>query len=394
MKNFKKYYTLSSPYIRFDENKYINEALKSEWVSTSGKFIDLFANELKKFTGSNYVIPCINGTSALHLMLKSIGIEKNDEVIVPTISFIAPINAIRYMDANPVFMDCDEFHNIDCEKVIEFVNSNTYFKSGSTYNKKTKRKIKAIIVVHVWGNAVNIYRLVNFLKKRNIILLEDSSESLGTFYKKGNLKNKHTGTIGLAGCLSFNSNKLITTGGGGAILTNNKKIADYSSYLSTQAKDDSIFFVHNDVGFNYRLPNINAALGYGQIKKLKKFLLIKKNITNFYKKYFKSLNFINLIDNPNFSISNNWFNVISIDQFSNKKLNKLIIDLEKKGIQTRPIWKLNHQQKKFKNFQSYKIEKALKYVKHCLCIPSSLHLNEGDIKFISFEIHKSIEKIR
>ena len=277
--------SLHSPIFDGKEIQFANNCIKSSWLSSSGKFVKLFEDKVKSFTKSKFAIACVNGTAALQISLRLAGVKNSHEVIVPTITFIAPINAVRYNGANPIFMDCDEYCNIDVKKTIEFINKETFFKKQFTYNKKTKNKISAIIVVHVFGNPVNLEPLIKICKKRNIKIIEDGSESLGSKYVSGKLKNKHTGTVGYLGCLSFNLNKIVTSGGGGMILTNNKKIAKKAKYLTNQAKDDSVNFVHNSIGYNFGLTNIHAAIGYAQLNKLNKVLLQKKNFFTIQKKF-------------------------------------------------------------------------------------------------------------
>ena len=248
----KKIIQLSIPSLKGQELNYVKKCVKTEWISTAGKFTQVFENKIAECTGSKFAISCINGTAALQIALQLAGVKKNDEVIVPSLTFIAPVNAVRYNRAFPIFMDNDEYFTLDTIKTIEFINKKTFLKNGYTYNKKTKRRISAIIPVHVWGNAVWLDELTKVCKKRNINIVEDASESLGTRYSKGKYKNKHTGTVGKLGCLSFNGNKIITTGGGGMILTDSKKIAKEAYYLTTQAKDDSSKFIHNSI---VDLPN-------------------------------------------------------------------------------------------------------------------------------------------
>ena len=267
--------SLHEPSFVGNERKYIKNCLDQGWVSSAGKYVNIFETKIAKYTGAKYAIACINGTSALQISLKLVGVKKSDEVIVSSMTFIAPINAIDYNNAKPIFMDCDEFYNIDVNKTIDFLNKETRTINQKvngkdltfTINKKTGNRIKAIIIVHVFGNAARISRLVNLCKKKNIALVEDAAESIGTFYKLGRYKKKHTGTIGKIGCLSFNGNKIITTGGGGMILTDSGKIAKKAKYLTNQAKDDSIYSVHDEVGYNFRLPNILAALGLAAFPK-------------------------------------------------------------------------------------------------------------------------------
>ena len=275
---------LSVPNLCGNELKYVRKCIKTEWVSTAGHFISIFEKKIASYLGSKYAVACINGTSALQVALRVLKVRKNDEVIVPSMTFIAPVNAINYNNAKPIFMDCDEYYTIDINKTVDFINKETrtikkkiYGKDLTvTVNRKTGNRITAIIVVHVFGNAVRIGSLANLCKKKNIALVEDAAESIGTFYKLDRYKKKHTGTIGIIGCLSFNGNKIITTGGGGMILTDNKKIAKKAKYLTNQAKDDPIYSIHNEVGYNFRLTNIQAALGIAQLEALSKYIKKKK----------------------------------------------------------------------------------------------------------------------
>ena len=375
--------SLHEPKLKGKELKYLTECIKTNWLSQSGKFVDIFEKKIAAFTKAKFAIACINGTSALQLSLHLAGVKKGDEVIAPTITFVAPINAIKYNGANPVFMDCDEFCNINEKKTIEFIKFHTYFKNGFTYNRKTKNKISALVVVHVYGNPANLEKLIPLCKKRNIKIIEDASESLGSKYICGSLKNKHTGTLGLFGCLSFNLNKIITSGGGGMILTNNKKLAIRAKYLSTQAKDDPIRFIHNSIGYNFRLTNIHAAIGTAQLEILNKILIKKKIVHNEYAKRFIKNKNIELLKNPKYSKSNFWMNVIKINYIKKKKLKKLIKKLLKKNIEVRPVWQCNHLQKPYLKNQKFNINKANKLIEVCLCIPSSYFLNKSQINRIS-----------
>ena len=374
--------SLHSPIFDGKEIQFVNNCIKTSWLSSSGKFVKLFEDKVKSFTKSKFAIACVNGTAALQISLRLAGVKNSHEVIVPTITFIAPINAVRYNGANPIFMDCDEYCNIDVKKTIEFINKETFFKKQFTYNKKTKNKISAIIVVHVFGNPVNLEPLIKICKKRNIKIIEDGSESLGSKYVSGKLKNKHTGTVGYLGCLSFNLNKIVTSGGGGMILTNNKKIAKKAKYLTNQAKDDSVNFVHNSIGYNFGLTNIHAAIGYAQLNKLNKVLLQKKKIFLQYKKSLNSNKNLRLISNPKYSQSNHWLNLVQLIKQKSKK-NKIIKKFSMKKIEVRPIWRCNHLQKPYLNYQKYKITKAPKMVSNCLCLPSSYFLKTDKIKKIS-----------
>ena len=371
--------SLHAPKFTGNEIKYVNECIRTSWLSPAGKFVSVFEKEIAKYTKSKFAIACINGTAALHLSLKLAGVNSNDEVIAPTITFIAPVNAIKYNGAHPIFMDCDQLGNLDVYKTIEFIKNNTYFKNGFTFNKKTNKKISALIAVHVYGNAIDLEKLVGICKKRNIKIIEDSSESLGSFFSKGKFKDKHTGTVGFTGCLSFNFNKVITSGGGGMILTNDKKIALRAKYLADQAKDDTIKFVHNSVGYNFRLGNINAAIGLAQFENLKEILRKKKEIYKIYLNYLKHNKNVIFVKQPEHSNNNIWLNLIKIKNTKKFNLKKLIKKFLSKKIEVRPVWKCNHLQKPFSQAQKFKIKKAPILVNNYLCLPSSYFLNKNEI---------------
>ena len=374
---------LSAPSFNGNEWKYVKECIDTEWVSSAGKYVEIFETKISTYTKSKFAIACVNGTSALHISLKLAGVFPGDEVIVPTLTFIAPINAVNYCGASPVFIDADSYYNIDSEKAINFIKEQTIFKNGFSYNKKTFAKISAIIPVHVWGNAVWLDELCDLCKERNISIVEDSSESLGTIFIDGANKKKHTGTIGKIGCISFNGNKIITTGGGGVILTNDSDIAEKAKYLTTQAKDDPIRYHHDEVGYNYRLNNIQSALGVAQLEQLPDILKRKKEIFKQYSENIKRFEGVSLALPPNYAKNNHWLNIIQIDdKVFGKRIDSLIKHLDKYKIQSRPVWRLNHKQKPYKNFQTYKIEKSTKLVKKSLCIPSSPSLSNSDIDFI------------
>ena len=371
---------LSVPNICGNEWNYVKECLDSEWVSSAGKFVNKFEDLVAEYVGCKFAIACTNGTSALQLSLRLLGVKSGTEVIVPSLTFIAPVNAIKYNNAFPIFMDVDEFYNIDTTKTIEFIKKETYFKKGHTYNKKTNKRIAAIIPIHMWGNAANIEDLLLISKERNIPILEDSSESLGTFYKKEKHSGKHTGTIGNIGCLSFNGNKIITTGGGGMILTDSQKLAEQANYLSKQAKDDPVRYIHNDIGYNFRLTNIQAAIGVAQMELLPKFLEIKSKIFKIYKKEINQINGLKIADAPFYSKNNHWMILLQINQTKyGKNRESLMKFLSKKGIQTRPAWSPIHLQKPYKKCQSFLVEKTIKLVENSLCLPSSTNISDDNI---------------
>ena len=376
---------LSVPSINGNEWKYVKECLDTEWISSAGKYVDLFEQKIAEYTGSKYAIACVNGTGALQVSLRLAGVGAGDEVLIGTLTFIASVNAITYNNAKPIFMYADKYYNIDAEKTIEFIKNETVFKNGFTYNKKTNNKITAIIPVHVWGNACWLDELIELCNKQNIAIVEDACESLGTFYNAGKYKGKHTGTFGKLGCLSFNGNKIITAGGGGMILTDDESLSEKAKYLSTQAKDDAIRYVHDEIGYNFRLTNIQAALGVAQLEQLPTILKRKKEIYDFYQSKIENIEGLSLSKVPDYADNNHWLNLLQIDnKFYNEDREVLMNRLEENGVQTRPVWKLNHEQKPYKGCQYYKIEKAKKLVENSLCLPSSSNLsNENLNKIVS-----------
>ena len=375
------YMPLCVPILKGNEWKYVKECIDTEWVSSAGKYVDLFEQKISEYTGSKYAIACVNGTAAIQVSLRLAGVGAGDEVIVSTLTFIASVNTITYNNAKPIFLDADKYYNLDSEKTLEFIKNETVFKNGFTYNRKTDNKITAIIPVHVWGNACWLDELVDLCEKRNIAVVEDACESLGTFYNNGKYEGKHTGTIGKLGCLSFNGNKIITTGGGGMILTNDGALAEKAKYLTTQAKDDPIRYIHDEIGYNFRLTNIQAALGVAQLEQLPDILKRKKEIHEFYQSAIENINGLSISKVPDYANNNHWMNLLQIDTgiYGNDR-EGLMKGLENNGIQTRPVWKLNHEQNPYIDCQNYKIDNAKTLLKNSLCLPSSSNLTNKNLE--------------
>jgi perosamine synthetase len=372
---------LSVPSLMGREWEYVKECIDTEWVSSAGKYVELFEEKIAEYTGANYAVACVNGTAALQVSLRLAGVEPNDDVIIPTLTFIAPVNAIVYNGANPVFMDADNYYNIDIEKTIDFINKETFFKNGFTYNRSTNNRISAIIPVHIWGNAVWQDTLEEICEDRNIAIVEDASESLGTFYSAGKYKDHHSGTIGKLGCVSFNGNKIITTGGGGMILTQDKQLSEKARYLTTQCKDDAVRYIHNEIGYNFRMTNIQAALGVAQLEQLPKFLKRKRHIYLQYQDALKSVAGLSIAPVPDYAENNHWINLLQIDsEIYGEDRESLMERLANNGIQTRPVWGLNHLQIPYQNCQTYQVTASERLVGSSLCIPSSTNLTDENIK--------------
>ena len=361
-----------------NESKYLKDCIDTGWVSSAGAYVEKFEKSISNFTKAKYCVAVVNGTAALQLALRSLNVKEDSEVIIPSLTFIAPVNAISYLGAHPIFMDSDEFFNIDQEKTINFIKNETNYKDGKTYNRKTKRVISAIIPVHVFGNPVDYKELYKLCRQRSISIIEDASEALGSYYVR---PKKHAGTNGEIGCLSFNGNKIATSGGGGMVFTNNYKIAKKLRYLSTQAKDDPVNYIHNEIGYNFRLTNIQAAVGLAQIESIKKILYKKRKLHDWYKDRFRKLEGVSLSPAPTYSKSNFWLNVVRFTEEG--KVNKMLQFSKSSGFATRPLWKLNHLQKPYMKCQSYNVELGYKLINTSVCIPSSINLQKKDVSFIA-----------
>jgi perosamine synthetase len=364
----KGHHSLHEPYFCGNEWKYVKKTLDDNYVSSIGSFVNKFENQIKKFTKSKYAISVINGTEALHLSLVACGVKSNDEVLVPTITFVGTANSILYSGAIPHFVDSEfETLGIDPVKLEKYLKKITIKKGKFYFNKKTKRRIRAIIPVHIFGNICQIDKILKIAKKYNLIVIEDAAEALGSFFN-----NRHAGTFGLIGCFSFNGNKILTTGGGGAIITNNKSLAKKIKHLSTTAKINHRWeYIHDAVGYNFRMPNLNAALGSAQFENLNKFLRSKRKLFLRYKKEFSRISDVKFIKNPEFSKSNNWLNTIFIKNSSLKIRNKVLKLAQKNKLFLRPVWKPLHQLKHFRLMPKMNLENAKKIYISCINLPSS-----------------------
>lgn len=366
MSNDLKFIPLSVPNLAGNELEYVMDAVKSEWVSTGGELINQLEKNLASYLKVEQVTALQSGTAGLHLAMILSNIGYGDEVIVPTLTFIAAVNPVKYVGAEPIFMDCDDNLCLDVKKVEQFCQEQCDFIDGKLINKKTKKHIKAVVAVHVFGDMVAMDALMNLGKKYNLKIIEDATEAIGTYDKK---TGKYAGTIGDFGVYSFNGNKIITTGGGGAFVARNVKMVEKAKYLSTQAKDDDVYFVHNEIGYNYRMTNLQAALGVAQLEQLEKFIEIKQRNYNLYKE-----NSLELLDFDSNLRSNHWFYSLFTD-----KRDELIKFLGKNKIQARPIWTLIHTLKPYQNCQNYKVEKAIEYQEKIVNIPCSTNLCNDDV---------------
>ncbi len=375
------------PNLSGNELEYIKKCIDTKWVSSSGKFVVDFENAICRYVKVKFAVACVNGTCGLQIALNLCGVGRSDEVIVPTLTFIAPVNVVKYLGAEPVFMDCDNYMNIDCVKLKEFCAKECSITKNGLKNKKTGRIIKAIIPVHVFGNPCNMEEIMKISRKYHLKVIEDATESLGSYYTTGAYKNKYTGTISDIGVYSFNGNKIITTGGGGMIVTNNKILAEKARYLTNQAKDDAVRYIHNAIGYNFRLTNLQAALGLAQLKQLKGFIKTKKENYELYKALLKPVGGVEIMGIPEGTSPNHWFYslIINSKEFGMPR-DELMHRLETRWIQTRPIWYLNHLQRPYRGNQTYKIKKAFWFWKNILNLPCSSNLTKEQVNTIATAI--------
>jgi perosamine synthetase len=378
---------LSVPNLNGRELRYIKKCIDTNWVSSSGGFVKDFENAICRYVKVKHAIACVNGTSGLHIALDLCGVGEGDEVIVPTLTFIAPVNVVKYLGAEPVFMDCDDYLDIDCGKLREFCAKEcTVMKSGLK-NKKTGKTVKAVIPVHIFGNPCDMEEIMKIARQYRLKVIEDATESLGAYYTSGAYKNKFTGTVSDIGVYSFNGNKIITTGGGGMIVTDNVILAKKAKYLTEQAKDDPIRHVHNAIGYNFRLTNLQAALGLAQLERLKGFIRVKKDNYGAYKKLLKGVEGVEMLGIPEGTAPNYWFYSLIIEKkVFGADRDGTMKHLQAKGIQTRPIWYLNHLQRPYLKNQTYKIEKAPWYWKRVLNLPCSTNLDIKQIERVTSAI--------
>lgn len=382
-----RFIPLSIPNFEGNEKKYVDNALEQGWVSTGGAYIKKLEENMAKFLKIENVAACQSGTSALHLALVEAGVKTGDVVIVPTLTFIAAVNPVRYQFATPVFMDCDDSFCMDPVKLKRFCEEECIFENGCL--KYNGQIVKALIVVHVFGNMADMVSIMDIAHKYGIKVIEDATEALGTYYTEGKYAGKYAGTIGDFGAYSFNGNKIITTGGGGAVTARNIEVVDHMRYLSTQAKDDPHYYIHDEIGFNYRMTNLQAALGVAQMEELPEFIKRKQKNYDTYCKLFDGYQNGKIIGFREGTFSNKWFYSLEINRDNIKiPMREIITELEKCGIQTRAIWGLISEQKPYQYEKAYKLEKAPYYAGRILNIPSSTQITVDDIEYTVEHIKK------
>ena len=360
---------LHEPTMNGNELKYVTECVESGWVSSVGSYVNLFEERLASYTGAKYAIAVNNGTAALHVSLRLAGVTKNDEVLLPSLTFVATANAIRYLDAIPHFIDVSESElTVDTQKLSIYLEKTAVKRSNGTFNKFSGNQIKAIVPMHTFGHPVQMDELMALADYYNLNVIEDAAESLGSTYK-----NRQTGSMGMLSAVSFNGNKTITTGGGGAILTNDSELAKRARHLTTTAKLPHRWsYDHDEVGYNYRMPNINAALGVAQLESLDELILKKRMLHSVYQSFVSTIPGIELITEMEYSRSNYWLQTIRLNDVN--IIEDWLLELNEAGIMSRPVWTPLHELPMYRHCLKDDLTHTEKLKKVLINVPSSSSL--------------------
>lgn len=358
---------LSVPQFLGNEKKYLEECIDTTFVSSVGKFVDRFEEEMARYTGAKKAVVCVSGTNALHMSLILSGVEREDEVLTQALTFIATCNALSYIGAHPVFVDVDkETMGLSPAAVKDWLAKNGEIREGQCYNKNTGRRVKACVPMHTFGHPVRIDELLAICEEYHIELVEDAAESIGSRYK-----GKHTGTFGKVGAISFNGNKTITTGGGGMMLFNDEALAAHAKHITTQAKIPHRWeFRHDEIGYNYRMPNINAALGCAQLENLDKYVASKRKVAAEYIEFFKHLDGVDFFVEPENAFSNYWLSAVVL---ADKKAQLDFLQQSNDNkVMTRPIWELMNRLPMFENCENDGLKNTIWFADRVVNIPSSV----------------------
>lgn len=380
---------LSVPNLKGKELEYVTEAVRSEWVSTAGSYVSDFEASIADYVGARGAVACQSGTAGIHTALILAGVKPDDLVIVPTLTFIAAVNPVKYLNADPVFMDCDDSLCIDPSKVRAFCAHECEMRNGVLFHKASNRRVSALVVVHVFGNMADMGELMETAHEFNLMLIEDATEALGTYYEEGPFAGSYAGTIGDIGIYSFNGNKIITTGGGGMIVSRSDECLTHAKHLTTQAKSDPLYYEHDEVGYNYRLTNLQAALGLAQMEQLNKFIETKNENYEYYKHLLESIEGVSLLGFREGVNSNKWFYSLLCEDPAIDR-DALISFLQTQDIQTRPIWGLIHEQAPYEGAITYQITEAPKYRSKVVNLPCSTNLEKKDIDRVVAAIEEAI----
>ena len=358
---------LSVPKFMGNEKKYLEECIDTTFVSSVGKFVDRFENDMAAYTGAKKAVVCVSGTSALHMAMMLVGVERNDEVLTQALTFIATCNAISYIGAHPVFIDVDkDTIGLSPIAVKNWLAKNAEIRNGECFNKNTGRRVKACVPMHTFGHPIHIEELIQICEEYHIEVVEDAAESIGSLYK-----GKHTGTFGKVSAISFNGNKTITTGGGGMMLFNDGELAAKAKHLTTQAKVPHRWeFRHDHIGYNYRMPNINAALGCAQLENIDKFIESKRQVAAEYTELFKNVDGIDFFTEPENTFSNYWLNAVILKDKAAQQA--FLQQTNDNGVMTRPIWELMNRLPMFEHCENDGLENTIWFADRVVNIPSSV----------------------
>lgn len=378
---------LSVPVLAGNEWKYLKECLDTGWVSSVGPFVDRFEREIAAATGSPHAVAMMNGTAALHLALQLIGVGPGDEVLVPTLTFIAPVNAVRYCGAEPVFMDADPATwQLDADKAARFLAEQGERRGEATINRRTGRRLAAIVPVHLLGLACDMDRVLAFAQRHRLPVVEDAAEAMGVRFR-----GRHVGTFGDIGVLSFNGNKVITSGGGGMLLTASGERAARARSLSTQAKDDGQEYVHREVGYNYRLTNLQAALGVAQLEQLERFLARKRDIARWYAEGLRDLDGVSLMPTSPDTEATYWLYTILLRPGTTVAQRRAVVArLEAEGIGARPLWHPIHDLPPYRDCEAVDITCAPDLYARAISLPSSPTLTEEDVRACCESVRRAL----
>ena len=360
---------LSVPKFIGNEKKYLDECIDTTFVSSVGKFVDRFEDNMAAYTGAKKAVVCVSGTNALHMALMLVGVERDDEVLTQALTFIATCNAISYIGAHPVFLDVDKSTmGLYPDALKAWLLKNAEIRNGHCYNKHTGRRVKACVPMHTFGHPVRIEEIAAVCAEYHVELVEDAAESIGSKYK-----SRHTGLFGKVGALSFNGNKTITTGGGGMLLFMDEELGVLAKHLTTQAKVPHRWeFRHDHIGYNYRMPNINAALGCAQLEHLDEFIADKRATAAAYADYFKNVDDIDFFTEPADSFSNYWLNVVILKDRDSQQA--FLQETNDNGVMTRPIWELMNRLPMFENCEHDSLENTVWFADRVVNIPSSVRM--------------------
>ncbi|WP_138753688.1 LegC family aminotransferase [Paenibacillus sinopodophylli] len=374
LSNPKNFTALHEPTFQGSEWEYVKACLDTGWVSSVGQYVDQFERDLAEYTGSPYAIAVMNGTSALHISLLLAGVQANDEVLIPSLTFVATANAVSYCSAVPHLIDvANETMGVDPVKLDQYLQEIVHIKpDGFAYNRQTGRRISVVVPMHTFGHPVELDALVEVCERYRLVMVEDAAESLGSYYK-----GRHTGTYGKLAALSFNGNKIITTGGGGAVLTADEEIAKRVKHLTTTAKIPHRWaFQHDETAFNMRMPNLNAALGCAQLEQLPDFLARKRKLAQRYKESWLEVDGVQWFEEQNHVSSNYWLNAIVLDQSDEHLRNQILDATNEAGMMTRPIWTPMHRLHMYQNCPRMDLSVTEDLEMRVINIPSGVKLME------------------